>query len=195
MPEHNFFYYNELINKLKEIRRIGWIRSYISDSETVAEHIFHVSTVSLILVSHVSSSINIFKVLALSLVHDLPEAIYGDIPSPEKTTEDTVNERMWLESFLRDVGYPVKWAEDLFELRDLESKIVKSSDLIATLIQGLEYSGKYGCRGYLKEILYSNIQHSKKILESVDDTDFREYTMKIVCDIENKYKLLCEDKN
>ena len=195
MPEQNFFYYNEIINKLKEIRRTGWIRSHISGSETVAEHILHVSIISLVLISHVSSNIDTFKVLALSLIHDLPEAIYGDIPSPEKNTGDIVNEKMWLKSFLKNTGYPVKWAEDLFELRDLESKIVKFSDLTATLTQGLEYSEKYGCRGYLKEIIYSNIQNSKKILESVDDTGFMKYAMKIIYDAENRYNLLCEDKD
>jgi len=192
MSKYNFYYYNELINKLKEIRRTGWIKSHISDPETVAEHIFHVSVISLYLASSISHSVDITKVLILSLIHDLPESIYGDIPTPQKSVEDVINEKSWLKKFLLDIGYSEKWADDLFELRDLESKIVKISDLVATLIQGLEYSEKYGCKNYLKEIIENNIQESKKILNLIEDSKFEKYVTDLMYSIENKYKSLCK---
>lgn len=195
MSNHNFFYYNRLINKLKEIGRTGWIKSHVSDPETIAEHIFHVSAISLFLISHISLHVDITKILILSLIHDLPESIYGDISSPQKSTEDIISEKSWLKNFLREIGYPEKWADDLFELRDLESKIVKISDLIATVIQGLEYSEKYGCKDYLKEIIDNDIQESKKILRIIEDLEFKNHMIKLIYDIENKYKLLCRNKD
>ncbi len=191
MSEYDFSYYNELISKLKRIRRTGWMRSSITKPESVAEHIFHVASISFFLTSHFYH-IDISKVLVLSLLHDLPEAVYGDIPTPQKSKKNIDDEKIWLKNFLKDMKYPENWADDLIDLKDDESRIVKFSDLLATVIQGLEYCREYRCKSRIMEIIENDIQKSIEVVNLTSNLKLKEYMKNILHDIGNEYYSLCK---
>jgi 5'-deoxynucleotidase YfbR-like HD superfamily hydrolase len=63
--------------RLKEVKRSGWVRHGISDSESVADHSFRTSFMAMI----VGDSLNLDsdKLMRMALIHDLAEAVAGDI--------------------------------------------------------------------------------------------------------------------
>ncbi|MES1918236.1 hypothetical protein MHBO_000235 [Bonamia ostreae] len=61
------------------MKRTGWILNKVPNPESVADHSFSVSLMSLLL-SKTSPKINSLKLVKMAIVHDLPEALIGDIP-------------------------------------------------------------------------------------------------------------------
>lgn len=187
MDKSTFFYYNKLISDLKKIKRVGWLRSDVDEAESVAEHIFHVSTITILFIPYISTEIDISKILILSLIHDLPEAVYGDIPSPQKTSKDKDKEKIWLEMFLSDNGYSKEWADELFKLDSLEAKIVKISDLYATILQGFRYIEEYGCEEYIMKIISNCLEEAEKLINLINDNKFKEFVDDILIKMKSIY--------
>ena len=79
---------NELLKtfKLKEIDRAGWINSGLKNVESVAAHSWGVSYLALLLCPE---ELDRNKVLSMSIVHDLGEAIVGDITPQDKIAKNT----------------------------------------------------------------------------------------------------------
>ena len=65
------------IGKLKKLKRTGWVRYGIPDSESVADHIFRLAVLTMFLAEKVGADPE--KSLKMALVHDLGEATIGDI--------------------------------------------------------------------------------------------------------------------
>ncbi|HDN75543.1 MAG TPA: HD domain-containing protein, partial [Acidilobales archaeon] len=130
---------------LYNLVRTGWLLRGIppSQAETVAQHTFLVAFTSLMISRDVISkglSVDLGKVLSMALVHDIPEAVEGDIV---KWVKDRVRgdvNKLDLEA-LSELG--------LNDLKDLmlelnsegsvEALIVKICDNLATYIQGRVY--------------------------------------------------------
>ena len=72
--------------KLKHLSRAGWLRVGISSPESVASHSWGVGYLALITAP---ADLDIQKLLAMALIHDLPEIIVGDItPHDGITTQE-----------------------------------------------------------------------------------------------------------
>lgn len=71
----------ELLN-LKKLRRTGWQLRGIKDGESLADHSFGVSLLTLILAGQVATPLNRERALLLAMVHELGEVRVGDIPFP-----------------------------------------------------------------------------------------------------------------
>ncbi len=65
------------IRKLKEIERSGWVVSGVKKPESVADHSFGVALLVMLLGKN--KNIDLEKALKMALIHDLGEAITGDI--------------------------------------------------------------------------------------------------------------------
>ena len=65
--------------ELKALARAGWIRKGIDNPESVAAHSWGLAILCLEFGPRVHPPLNIERVLALALIHDLPEVIAGDI--------------------------------------------------------------------------------------------------------------------
>jgi putative hydrolase of HD superfamily len=63
--------------RLKQLKRSGWRRCGVESCESVAEHTFGVSVLALVLAN--AAGVDRGKCVALAVVHDLAEAIVGDI--------------------------------------------------------------------------------------------------------------------
>ena len=66
------------VNKLKTVKRTGWIVEGIDDVESVAEHSFGTAFLALVLGPE-RSDIDVNKALKMALIHDIVESQTGDI--------------------------------------------------------------------------------------------------------------------
>ena len=69
-------------SQLKQTARTGWGQRGVCRPESVADHSYGVAFVVLVLAPLLEEPVNMGKALALAILHDLPEALTSDIPSP-----------------------------------------------------------------------------------------------------------------
>ena len=115
--------------------------SYTSSGrhESVAEHIFRLALMAY-MVSDEVPEIDTDKVIRMCLIHDLGEAITGDIPSFEKTDSDESAEDSTVSGFVNQL--PEYWKKQLGEmysemneLKTPEAKLYKALDKLEAVIQ------------------------------------------------------------
>ena len=115
--------------------------SYTSSGrhESVAEHSFRVALMAY-MVSDEVPEIDTDKVIRMCLIHDLGEAITGDIPSFEKTDSDEAAEDSAVSGFVNQL--PEYWKKQLGEmysemneLKTPEAKLYKALDKLEAVIQ------------------------------------------------------------
>ncbi len=76
--EVNFIRFFELVSKLKEVNRQGWVdRLGIKNPESVADHSFSMAVMAMVLSNMTKIDAN--KVMKMTLLHDLAESEVGDI--------------------------------------------------------------------------------------------------------------------
>ena len=135
----NFF---KTIGQLKTLKRKGWIQRNISNNiESVADHSFRLSVLSMIFADLLE--VDALKVIKMSLIHDFPESIVGDITPSEMDDEKKFNlELEAMKKITNNLGFKKEyfnlWSE--FEKGDSEeAKLVKQLDKIEMIFQALEY--------------------------------------------------------
>lgn len=115
--------------------------SYTSSGrhESVAEHSFRLALMAY-MVSDEVPEIDTEKVIRMCLIHDLGEAITGDIPSFEKTDSDEAAEDSAVSGFVNQL--PEYWKKQLGEmyremneLKTPEAKLYKALDKLEAVIQ------------------------------------------------------------
>ncbi|CRK90832.1 CLUMA_CG004522, isoform A [Clunio marinus] len=67
----------ELVGNVKQLKRTGWVLRNVREPETVAAHMYRMSLLSFLIPE--SSALDQIKCMKLALIHDLAEAIVGDI--------------------------------------------------------------------------------------------------------------------
>ncbi len=67
----------EYLDKLKRTKRAGWVKAGIKDSESVSDHSFSTSVLSMILAPKLK--VNSEKFIKMALIHDIGESIIGDV--------------------------------------------------------------------------------------------------------------------
>ncbi len=107
--------------------------------ESVAEHCFRLALMAY-MVSDEVPEIDANKVIKMCLIHDLGEAITGDIPSFQKTDSDEAAEDSAVAGFVGRL--PEYWRHQLGEmyremneLKTPEAKLYKALDKLEALIQ------------------------------------------------------------
>ena len=146
----------EEIGVLKNLPRTGWRFRGIKDAESIADHCYRVSLLSMILsdvLTEQGIKLNVEKVMRIALLHEVAEARIGDVPFPalEYIPEDVkeAGERAAVTSMFKNFGALQKGYIDLwdeFEGRtSLEGKLVRAADKLELMIQVLEYE-KIGYR-------------------------------------------------
>lgn len=83
MPKLDRFLH--IASHLKEVRRAGWVRSGVKDAESVADHSWGVAVLALLLAPQ---DLDRQRLLSLATVHDLAEAIVGDITPHDSISAD-----------------------------------------------------------------------------------------------------------
>lgn len=137
-------FYSEF-SKLKKVLRTGWTR-YLPDEkvESVADHSFGVTLLSLIISEKYFPNVNLSKIMKIGLIHDIAESLVGDITpfckvskeEKEKKEREAVSEIF--SNFENKEEYILLWEE--YNKGDLlEAKIVKEVDKLEMCLQANEY--------------------------------------------------------
>lgn len=153
---------SRIMDKIKRIRRTGWLKSKIYHAESVADHLHHTLIVAIYLRRYIDLDLDWMKILILSAIHDLGEAYMGDIPYPIKTDEDRHIELEHLKEILELLGLE-NVLDEVEESESLEHHIYKFSELLATYTQGLIYLERGFRDPYVYEILENTLERMKEI--------------------------------
>jgi 5'-deoxynucleotidase YfbR-like HD superfamily hydrolase len=135
-----FFHLSE---RLKGELRHSWLST--SRQESVAEHSWRMSLIVMMMAPMLGEPVDLLKALKMALLHDLPEALAGDVPVFAYQEEGGPEARLELErqamlTILRGAPEPMAteffdlWME--FEQQDsVEAKLVKAADKLEVQIQ------------------------------------------------------------
>lgn len=135
----------EKISNLKYVVRSGWIIRGVPNSvaETVAAHTFDVALISMYLADMLTNEcvrVDVEKVLRMSLLHDVPEVVVGDIVRLVKSKAPELFNGIELEAMDElGLGDYTEFLKELNRGVSLEVRLVKLSDNVATYLQGLKY--------------------------------------------------------
>lgn len=136
MKVREFINFMNVVEKLKCNTRHSWTSS--GRQESVAEHSWRLALMAMMCKDEYSE-LDIDRVIKMCLIHDLGEAIMGDIPSFLKTKQNELDEEKAIETLLGMLPFELhtEWAELFEEMSKLESreaKLYKSLDNMEALI-------------------------------------------------------------
>ncbi|MBC8075069.1 MAG: HD family hydrolase [Chloroflexales bacterium] len=136
--------FNRLLS-LKLLPRAGWLQRGVASAESVAEHTFGVAALAL-LVGDIEPDIDRGRVLAIALLHDMAEALLGDLPATARRLVGADVKRraegLALEELLAGLpqagDYRALW-EEYAQGSSREARLVKALDRVEMLAQALAY--------------------------------------------------------
>ena len=130
MDTHSLIGFLRVMARLKDAPRHCWTPG--GRRESVAEHSWRVSLMAMLMKDEFPG-VDIDKVVRMCLVHDIGEAITGDIPTFLKTDADRVVEGREVDALIG--GLPAPWPRELGALFDEmealqspEAKLYKALD-------------------------------------------------------------------
>ncbi|XP_023551621.1 HD domain-containing protein C4G3.17 [Cucurbita pepo subsp. pepo] len=139
-----------LCHRLKTTKRKGWINHGINGPESIADHMYRMALMSLI--AGDLPGVNRERCIKIALVHDIAEAIVGDItpsdgvPKEEKSRRESAA----LNEMCQLLGGGMR-AEEIKELwteyennSSLEANLVKDFDKVELILQAFEYEIEHG---------------------------------------------------
>ena len=136
MKQRDFIEFLNIVEKLKCNTRHSWTSN--GRRESVAEHSWRVGLMAMLCADEYPH-LDINKVIKMSLIHDLGEAITGDIPAFNKTENDRIEEEKAVLDLLSKL--PENYCEEFTVLfaemkkkETLEAKLLKSLDNLEALI-------------------------------------------------------------
>jgi putative hydrolase of HD superfamily len=125
--------------RLKATRRSGWTST--GEQETVAAHTWRLCLMAMVL-SDQFPEVDVDRVIRMLVIHDLGEALHGDIPAPQQAGAGAkaADERRDLLVLLTPL--PTTTRDAILELWDeyeacetLEAKLAKGLDKLETIMQ------------------------------------------------------------
>jgi putative hydrolase of HD superfamily len=125
--------------RLKTVTRSGWTST--GKAESVAEHTWRLCLMAMVLYGR-AEDIDLAKLLKMCLIHDLGEAIGGDVPAPAQLagSPKAGQERADLLSLVEPL--PAAGRREILELWDEyeaasspEAKLAKGLDKLETILQ------------------------------------------------------------
>ena len=140
-------------NQLKRTVRTGWVQRGVPNPESVAAHSYGVIFATLVLAQVMEESIDLSRALAIAALHDLPEGLTTDIPTPAwrylPAGVKTAVERHAMQDILQDTPYSSSlmtlW-EELHTGETAESRLVDDADKLDMFVQALVYEEQTGNR-------------------------------------------------
>lgn len=155
-----FFHY---LQRLKIEKREGWRRFGISHGESIADHMYRMSIITMLAPPALSSQLDMARCTRMALIHDMAEGLVGDltpvdgVPKMEKSRREaeTID---WIAHGLLGKVHGGVAGQDLRavwrEYEDgetLESQFVHDVDKIELILQMVEYERAHSCKIDLSE--------------------------------------------
>lgn len=142
------------VGKSKRILRSGWVREKINDPESVAEHSFRVGVLAMVLSDKFGYNLNREKLMKMSLLHDLAEAITGDVVverwdiiDVEKRDIKEQKEKEGIRKIFDRIGLGEEYVaifQEMIGRLTPEAKIFWQLDKLEMALQALEYEEEQG---------------------------------------------------
>ncbi len=138
-------------NQLKRTARTGWVQRGVPNAENVAAHSFGVAYTALMLAESIDEKVDMGRLLSMALLHDLPEAVTSDIPTPswrflppgsKAEVEAAALKEIFAKSIFGGRGFDL-W-EEFQAGESLESRIVHDADRIDMYLQATVYAEQTG---------------------------------------------------
>lgn len=141
------------VNDSKKLLRTGWVREGIEKPESVAEHLFSLSFLTMqlspILAKRFGHTLNTHKLLKMAMLHDLAEIEVGDIvtsrgsiTNAKKQAQKRQLEKKGIKKLFRAVD-PSNLTSELFneyiERETTESKLLGQLDKLDMALQALSF--------------------------------------------------------
>ncbi|NTV63154.1 MAG: HD domain-containing protein [Oscillochloris sp.] len=130
---------------LKLLPRTGWLQRGMRDVESIAEHTFGVATLAM-LVGDQQPDIDRGRLLAIALLHDIAEALIGDLPATARRLFGVAAKREAERRAMIELFAGLPQAAEYLELWDeyctggsREARLVKALDHLEMLAQALAY--------------------------------------------------------
>ncbi len=136
--------YNRLLT-LKLLPRTGWLQRGLVNVESIAEHTFGVATLALLVGDHIPG-LDRGRLLAIAVVHDLAEALIGDLPASARRLFGAAAKQEAEQRAMIELLEGLPQAEEYLDLwRDYangssrEARLIKMLDRLEMLTQALAY--------------------------------------------------------
>lgn len=135
-----------LAGRLKDTPRAGWALRGVASPESVAEHSHRVALLALVLAPRAEPPLDVSRCVSLSLVHDLAEALVGDITPYDGVGADEKRRReeeamRHLADLAGDAALLALWRE-YDAAQSPEARFVKELDKLETVLQAAEYEAR-----------------------------------------------------
>ncbi|CAJ0585969.1 unnamed protein product, partial [Mesorhabditis spiculigera] len=139
----------KICDNLKHLKRTGWTKFKIDEPETVACHMYRMAVLSMALEGQIPG-LDVNRCVRMSLVHDIAEAIVGDITPHCGVTEEDKHS-LEHKAMQKIATYlPVETGEDWVQLwREYEGRSTKEAQVVFHLdkfdmiAQAFDYEQKY----------------------------------------------------
>ncbi|MBU0756954.1 MAG: HD domain-containing protein [Nanoarchaeota archaeon] len=135
-------FFNE-VNRLKSLKRKGWVDKDVKDSESVAEHSYRMAVMAVFLTPE---NLDREKIIRMALVHDLGEIDNGDITPHDGVSDDIkhAGEKKGIErlaSYMDEKNSAdlISLWEEYNEKKTSEALFVKDLDILEMMLQADEY--------------------------------------------------------
>ncbi|KAH7002130.1 HD domain-containing protein [Ilyonectria destructans] len=140
-----------MLERLKTTKREGWRRFGITRGESIADHMYRMSMISMFAPPALAPKLDLPKCVKMCLIHDMAELLVGDItpvdgvPKPEKSRREADTMDFLTKNLLRNVaggttGEDIRaiWQE-YEDSETLDSHFVHDVDKMELLLQMIEY--------------------------------------------------------
>ncbi len=139
-----------LFTGLSHIDRTGWVQRGVQNPESVAEHIYGCWLLGTFLLPETHTDPTYCKqdILEMLLLHDLPEAVTGDIPRPEKKKNQLYYEQLEQQAAQNSLLSGVctekqkKLWQEWSEQSSLNALVAKDIDDLQAIFTFLKYKEK-----------------------------------------------------
>ncbi len=188
MPENelkNLVEFFHIAGKLKLEKRRGWIVKKVKEPESVSDHSFRLALLAMVFAER--QKLDVCKSMKMALVHDLPEAICGDVAvriqeelqqMPNKEKEKNEQKAFEKELKLLPEGIAEEFRKLFNEFNKRESKeakLVYELDRLEALFQAKEYEKEGNFETTLQEFFdYADGRLTNEELRSVFDLMIKE---------------------
>ncbi|KAH7324638.1 HD domain-containing protein [Stachybotrys elegans] len=155
-----------MLERLKTSKREGWRRFGIGRGESISDHMYRMSLISMFAPPELAPKLDLHKCMKMCLIHDMAELLVGDItpvdgvPKPEKSRREATTMDYLTKNLLRnvakgDTGEHIRaiWQE-YEDSETLDSKYVHDVDKMELLLQMMEYERRSRGKLDLGEFAY-----------------------------------------
>ncbi|OOF99633.1 hypothetical protein ASPCADRAFT_138315 [Aspergillus carbonarius ITEM 5010] len=154
-PEENsaspipFFH---LLERLKTTKREGWRRFGINSGESISDHMYRMSVMTMLAPPSLASRLNLPHCMKMALIHDMAESLVGDITpvdnvdKPEKARREAAVMDYIANNLLGGVPGGMLTGQEILKVfneyeanETLEAQFVHDVDKMELLLQMVEY--------------------------------------------------------